>query len=98
MPSLLTRRHVLLSAAATAAVAAMPAAVAIAAVEQAPVEISLAPAWVAWTPGRVLRPRELLRIASRWHVVLFDHVAGDEPSERCLSRPLRIEDGRFVEE
>jgi hypothetical protein len=38
MPSQLTRRHVLVGAAATAAVAAMPAAAAIAAVEQAPVK------------------------------------------------------------
>ena len=40
MPAHLTRRHVLLSAASVAAVAAMPAGVAIAAVEGAPVAAS----------------------------------------------------------
>ena len=99
MPTSLTRRHLLAGASATAAVAAMPAA-AIAAVEEtAPAVTYMDPALLAWKPGRMLWPRELVMIADRLHVVMIAHVAEDEPSERYLSRALRIdEDGRFREE
>jgi hypothetical protein len=95
----LTRRQILAGAAATAAVAAMPAA-AIAEIEQAAEPVTyLDPAVMAWTSGRVYRPRELVTIAGRFHCVLFSHVAEDEPSTRYMSRPLYIhDDGRFVEE
>ena len=96
---LLTRRHVLAGAAATAAVAAMPAVSAITAVEEAPEAVTyLDPALMAWTPGRLMQPRELFYIGDRLHVALFEHVAGDVPSDSYISRALRIEDGLFVEE
>jgi hypothetical protein len=91
----LTRRRLLASAAATAAVAAVPS-VAIAAVERAPEAWSIT--FPEWEPGRVYQMRELLTVAGRCHVVMMPHVSADEPSERYISRPLRIEDGRFVEE
>lgn len=98
MPSHLTRRQILASAASVAAVAAMPAGMAIAAVEGAPMFTLPDPALMAWTPCRVYQPRELVTIAGRWHVVMMPHMSLDEPSERYISGPLRIEDGRFVEE
>jgi hypothetical protein len=98
MPSHLTRRHILAGAAATAAVAAMPTASAIAAVERAPMFTLPDPSLMAWTPGRAYRQRELIAVSGRWHVVMFDHVADAEPSDRYLSRPLRIDGGIFVEE
>ena len=95
----LTRRHLVISTAATAACAAMPAASAIAAAETAPAVTYMDPALVAWTPGRFYRSRQLISVAGRWRCVMMLHIASDEPSDRYLSRPLRInEDGVFEEE
>ncbi len=96
---MISRRHLVASAAATAAVAAMPAAAIGAVAEVAEPIRYMDPALLAWTPGQLLRPRQLIEIAGRLHVVLFDHVAVDEPSSRYISRPLITDDdGFFVEE
>lgn len=95
----LSRRHLLVGAAATAAVAAMPAA-ALAAVEETAVAVTyLDPAGLEWRPGSFYRMRQLITVAGRWHVVMLDHMSEDRPSERFLSRPLSINsDGWFEEE
>ncbi|WP_398482533.1 hypothetical protein [Tardiphaga sp.] len=72
----LSRRNLLIGSAATAAVAAMPAA-AIAAVKEAPLAF-MAP---EWTPGRHIAIGEIVRINGVLHWCA-GHVTADTPSER----------------
>lgn len=71
----ISRRHLLAGAAATAAVAAVPA-VAIGAVEMAPAWSMTLP---AWEPGTFYTVGSMVRIGNRLHRCMRAHIGGDIP-------------------
>jgi len=57
------------------------------------------PAELAWAPETSYVRRQIITIDNRLHVVLFDHFSEEAPSDRYISRPLRVGDnGRFIED
>jgi len=90
----MNRRQILAGAAATAAVAAMPAVAIGAAAKERDYGylFYLDPDDHEWRPGRHLWAPEFVTIGGCWHLSLADHDTGDAPSDLYISGPVILDE------